>query len=151
VAEFADLNNSVTSSDQVCYSLTTQISVLSLEISESVSDLGVWPVVLSEVERCLEKSSERERKRGEVIKLVGPVTVINWDPHKFSPDLNSAWIQKQAFGSSQICHETHIKFKLGFQSSLKLCVQNIFFLVGPNDYGFESLNHNLKPVYQTPS
>ena len=65
MAEFADLNNSVTSSDQVCYSLTMQISILSLEISESVSDLGVWPVVLSEVERCLEKSSERERENGE--------------------------------------------------------------------------------------
>ena len=41
---------------------------------------------------------ERERKRGEVIKLVGPVTVINWDPHKFSPDLNLAWIQKRLLG-----------------------------------------------------
>ena len=70
---------------------------------------------------------ERERKRGEVIKLVGLVTVINWDPHKFSLDLNPAWIQKQALGCSQICHEIHIKFKLGFQFSLKLCVQNIFF------------------------
>ena len=27
-------------------------------------------------------------------KSSGPVTVINWDPHKFSPDLNLAWIQK---------------------------------------------------------
>jgi hypothetical protein len=77
VAEFADPSNSVTSPDQVCYSLTTQISILSLEISKSVSDLGVWPVVLCEVEKRLEKSSERERKQGEVIKLVGPVTVIN--------------------------------------------------------------------------
>ena len=92
MVEFANPSNSVTSPDQVCYSLTTQISVLSLEISESVSNLGVWLVVLSEVEKCLEKSSKRERKQGEVIKLVGPVTIINWDPHKFSPDLNPAWI-----------------------------------------------------------
>jgi hypothetical protein len=26
---------------------------------------------------------ERERKNGEKRKYVGPVTVINWDPHKF--------------------------------------------------------------------
>ena len=67
MAEFADLNNSVTSLDQVCYSLTKQISVLSLEISESVSDLGVWPVVLCEVEKHLEKSSERETGRSDKI------------------------------------------------------------------------------------
>jgi hypothetical protein len=41
---------------------------------------------------------ERERKNGEKRKYVGPVTVINWDPHKFSPDLNPAWIQKQGKG-----------------------------------------------------
>jgi hypothetical protein len=45
------------------------------KISESMSDLGVWPVVLSEVEKRLEKF-QRERKRGEVIKSVGPITVI---------------------------------------------------------------------------
>jgi hypothetical protein len=71
VVEFANPSNSVTSPDQVCYSLTTQISVLSLEILESVSNLGVWPVVLSEVEKCLEKSSERE-KTGRSDKISGP-------------------------------------------------------------------------------
>ena len=40
---------------------------------------------------------ERERKWGEK-KIRGPVTVINWDPHEFSPDLNPDWIQKQANG-----------------------------------------------------
>ena len=30
----------------------------------------------------------RERKREE--QAVGPVTVINWDPRKLSPDLNPA-------------------------------------------------------------
>jgi hypothetical protein len=37
----------------------------------------------------------RERENGEKRRNVGPVTVINWDPHEFSPDLNPAWIQKQ--------------------------------------------------------
>ena len=60
-------------------------------------------------------------------KSSGPVTVINWNPHKFSPDLNLAWIQKQADECSQICHGTHIKFKLGFQSLLKNSLPNIFF------------------------
>jgi hypothetical protein len=41
----------------------------------------------------------RERENGgEKKKRVGPVTVINWDPHEFSPDLNPDWIQKQANG-----------------------------------------------------
>ena len=40
---------------------------------------------------------EREREWGEK-KKVGPVTVINWDPQELSPDLNPAWIQKQAKG-----------------------------------------------------
>jgi hypothetical protein len=40
---------------------------------------------------------ERERKWGEK-KIRGPITVINWDPHEFSPDLNPAWIQKQLKG-----------------------------------------------------
>ena len=40
----------------------------------------------------------RERENGEKRKNVGPVTVINWDPHEFSPDLNPAWIQKEAKG-----------------------------------------------------
>ena len=81
----------------------------------------------------LSRSRERERKRKE--KAVDLVTVINWDPHKFSPNLNPAWIQKQALGCFQICHGTYIKFKLGFQSLLKLCIPNIFFLVGSSDYG----------------
>jgi hypothetical protein len=41
---------------------------------------------------------ERERENGEKRKYVGPVTVRNWVPHKFSPDLNPDWIQKQANG-----------------------------------------------------
>uniref|UniRef100_A0A2N9H3H5 Uncharacterized protein n=1 Tax=Fagus sylvatica TaxID=28930 RepID=A0A2N9H3H5_FAGSY len=57
--------------DQVQHSSDFKISVLSLEISESVSDLGVWPVVLSEVEKRLEKSSERE-KTGRSDKISGP-------------------------------------------------------------------------------
>ena len=72
----------------------------------------------------------RERENGEKRKNVGPVTVINWDPHEFSPDLNPAWIQKQADGCFQIWHETHIKFKLEFQFSLKNSVPNIFFFSG---------------------
>jgi hypothetical protein len=68
---------------------------------------------------------ERERKREE--QAVGPVTVINWDPCKLSSDLNPAWIQKQVDWCSQIWHGTYIKFKLGFQSSLKNSVPNIFF------------------------
>jgi hypothetical protein len=48
-----------------------------------------------EAEKLLE---ERERKWGEKKKRVGPVTVINWDPQELSPDLNPAWIQKQAKG-----------------------------------------------------
>ncbi len=40
----------------------------------------------------------RERENGEKRKYVGPVTVRNWVPHEFSPDLNPDWIQKQANG-----------------------------------------------------
>jgi hypothetical protein len=42
--------------------------------------------------------AERERENGEKRKYVGLVTVINWDPYEFSPDLNPDWIQKQASG-----------------------------------------------------
>ena len=31
---------------------------------------------------------------GRKKECVGPVTVINWDPHEFSSDLNPDWIQK---------------------------------------------------------
>jgi hypothetical protein len=42
---------------------------------------------------------ERERENGgENKKRVSPVTVINWDPQELSPDLNPAWIKKQAKG-----------------------------------------------------
>jgi hypothetical protein len=45
---------------------------------------------------------------------------------------------------------THIKFKLGFQSSLKNFIPNIiFFFVGPSDYGFESLNQDSNHIYRT--
>jgi hypothetical protein len=98
-----------------------------------------------------ERERERERENGEKRRNIGLVTVINWDPYEFNPDLNPAWIQKQAKWCSQIWHETHIKFKLGFQFSLKNSIPNIFFLVGPNDYGFESLNHDLSYAYQTPT
>jgi hypothetical protein len=46
------------------------------------------------------RAREREAYKGEREKMgrkkerVGPVTVINWDPHEFSPDLNLDWIQK---------------------------------------------------------
>ena len=103
-----------------------------------------------EQEREAEKLLEEREKNGEKRRNLGPVTVINWDPRELSPDLNPTWIQKQAKGLTQIWHGTHIKFKLGFQSSLKNHVPNIFFfLVGPSDYGFESLNHDSNHVYQT--
>ena len=41
-----------------------------------------------------ERERERERENGEKRRNVGPVTVINWDPHELSPDLNPTWIQK---------------------------------------------------------
>ena len=72
----------------------------------------------------------REREKGEKRKNMGLVTVINWRPHEFSPDLNPAWIQKQAKGYSQIWHGTYIKFKLRFQYSLKNSVPNVFFFSG---------------------
>ena len=56
--------------------------------------------------------------------------VINWDPHEFSLDLNPDWIQKQVKSWTQIWHGIHIKFKLGFQSSLKNHVPNKFFWCG---------------------
>ena len=115
--------------------------------------LGYWKIFLLEIwvlvpiAQNLKDQMQISVTRRE--KVVGPVTVINWDPHKFSLDLNPAWIKKQGHGCSQICHGTHIKFKLGFQSLLKNSLPNIFFfLVRPSDYGFESLNHNSKTVYQ---
>ena len=45
-----------------------KISVLSLEISESVSDLGVWPVVLSDLTRDTQPPHiipETSRRAGE--------------------------------------------------------------------------------------
>jgi hypothetical protein len=42
-----------------------------------------------------ERERERERENGRKKKRVGPVTVINWDSHEFSPDLNPDWIKKQ--------------------------------------------------------
>ena len=86
---------------------------------------------------------------GEKKKRVGPVTIMNWDPQELSPNFNPDWIQKQGKGRTQIWHGTHIKFKLGFQSSLKSLVPNIFFGVGSNDFVFESQNLDLNPVYQT--
>ena len=82
--------------------------------------MGVWPRVMkrenmglcngrrrerctssvmaeSKRERSKEASGgERERENGEKRRNIGLVTVINWDPYEFSPDLNPAWIQKQA-------------------------------------------------------
>ncbi len=57
-----------------------------------VEDPWVWPR-----ERAQKRLEERE-KIGRKKERVGPVTVINWDPHEFSPDLNPDWIQKQANG-----------------------------------------------------
>ena len=52
-----------------------------------------------ERERSREALEERERERkwGEK-KNMDTVTIINWDPQELSPDLNPAWIQKQAKG-----------------------------------------------------
>ena len=36
-----------------------------------------------------------ERENGRKKERVGPITVINWDPHEFSPNLNLDWIKKQ--------------------------------------------------------
>ena len=85
--------------------------------------LKIW--VLVPIAQNLKDQMQISVTRGE--KAVGPVTVIDWDPRKSSLDLNPAWIQKQADGCSQICHGTHIKFKLEFQYSLKNSVPNIFF------------------------
>ena len=50
-----------------------------------------------------ESKREREADGGEREKMgrkenTWPVTVRNWVPHEFSPDLNPDWIQKQANG-----------------------------------------------------
>ena len=51
----------------------------------------------SKRERSREASGgERENRRKK--EHVGPVTVINWDSHEFSPDLNLNLIQKQVKG-----------------------------------------------------
>jgi hypothetical protein len=64
--------------------------------------VGYSVMAESKRERSREASEgERERERekmGRKEGTCGPVTVINWDPHEFSPDLNPAWIQKQAKG-----------------------------------------------------
>ena len=95
--------------------------------------------VMAESKREKQRSFwRREKKNGEKRRNVGPVTVINWEPRELSPELNSnlAW--------------NHIKFKLGFQSSLKSRVPNIFFFfVRPGDYGFEFQNQDSNHVYQT--
>ena len=55
--------------------------------------------VMAESKREKQRSIwRRERENGEKRRNVCPVTVINWDPHEFNPDLNLAWIQKQAKG-----------------------------------------------------
>ena len=107
-------------------------------MAESNEERESSSVMAERKEREREALEERERKWGEK-KNVGPVTVINWDPQEFSPDLNPAWIQKQTKESSQIWHGTHIKFKLGFQSSLKNLVPNIIFFLW--DPGIMDLNH----------
>ena len=59
------------------------------EFAKCLLAVAVYGGALSSVmaERKRERSVwRRERKRKE--KAVGPVTVINWDLHKFSPDLN---------------------------------------------------------------
>ena len=53
---------------------------------------------------------------------------------KFSLDSNPLWIQKHPLGYSQICHGTHIKFKLGFQSSFKSSVPNKIFYRGTRNF-----------------
>ena len=54
--------------------------------------------VMAESKREKQKSlrrRERERENGRKKKRVGPIMVINWNPHEFSPDLNLDWIKKQ--------------------------------------------------------
>ena len=73
-------------------------SMSKFEQSAMVAVCGVLEeIVMVERERSREALEERERKWGEK-KERGPVMVINWDPHELSPDLNLAWIQKQAKG-----------------------------------------------------
>ena len=74
---------------------------------------GVWPRVMKKEEgslvralcNCQEQEREKQRsiteereKMGRKKERVGPVTVLNWDPHEFSPNLNPDWVQKQANG-----------------------------------------------------
>jgi hypothetical protein len=52
--------------------------------------------VMAESKREEQKGlRRRERENGRKKKRVGPVTVINWDPHEFSPDLNPDWIKNR--------------------------------------------------------
>jgi hypothetical protein len=55
--------------------------------------VGYFVMTESKRERR-EKHWRRERENGEKRRNVDPVTVINWDPHELSLDLNPAWIQK---------------------------------------------------------
>ena len=60
---------------------------------------GLCVIAKSKREREAEKHYGGEReKMGRKKERVGPVTVLNWDPHEFSPNLNPDWVQKQANG-----------------------------------------------------
>ena len=51
-----------------------------------------------EQEREKQRSFWRRERKWEKEGTCGPVTVINWDPHEFSLNLNPDWIQKQVKG-----------------------------------------------------
>ena len=58
--------------------------------------IGVGTVTIL---RSTQRSTGGEKeKMGRKEERMGPVTVINWDPHEFSSNLNPDWIKKQAKG-----------------------------------------------------
>jgi hypothetical protein len=62
-----------------------------------------------------EKNWRRERERekmGRKEKRVGPVTVINWDPHEFSPDLNLIELKNRSKGELKFGMRPH-KIQVG--------------------------------------
>jgi hypothetical protein len=66
-------------------------------------------------DRSREELEERERERekmGRKEKRVGPVTVINWDPHEFSPDLNLIELKNRSKGELKFGMRPH-KIQVG--------------------------------------
>ena len=99
---------------------------------------ALWNGWEKERERRLEPSSERE-KTGR--KISGS---SNGNKSGTHIKIVRIWIHFESkntllAGYSQICYGTHIKFKLEFQTSLKLCVPNkFFFSVGPSDCVYQT-------------